>query len=113
MTLFSFAKGYCMPKEPSAEPSHRTKDMIVVVRPHYPPDHDRPNYENYCHQKLMLYMSFRQLTDLLGEHDTHAEAYASFLLHTNVPSLHDDIHRLEQQSLPDNDSENSEVCNDV
>ena len=36
MTLFSFAAGYCMPKERSAEPTQRRKDVIVVVRPYFP-----------------------------------------------------------------------------
>ena len=40
-----------MPKEPSAEPSRRRKEVIVVVRPYYPPDRNGPNYENYCCQK--------------------------------------------------------------
>ena len=87
MTLLSFAKGYCMPKEPSAEPSSRRKEVIVVVRPYYPPDHDGPNYENYCRQKLMLYISFRKNSDILGEHDTYSSAYASFLISSNVATF--------------------------
>ena len=109
MTLLSFAKGYCMPKEPSAEPSCRRKEVIVVVCPYYPPDCNGPNYENYYRQKLMLYISFRQISDILGGHDTYASAYASFLLSSNVPSLQDDLHMLEQQSLSDSDSEDTEV----
>lgn len=33
MTLFTFAKSYSMPKEPSAYPTQRRKDVVVVVRP--------------------------------------------------------------------------------
>ena len=109
ITLLNFAKGYCMPKEPSTEPNHRRKEVILVVRPYYPPDHNGPNYENYCHQKLMIYMSFRHVSDILGEHDTFAEAYANFLLSSNAPSLQDDIHLLEQQPVSDSNSEDSEV----
>ena len=59
MTLLNFARGYCMPKELFAKSSHRRKEVIVVVRPYYPTDRNGPNYKNYCHQKLMLYMNFR------------------------------------------------------
>lgn len=102
MTLLSFAKAYCMPKQPSAEPSRRRKEVIVVVRPFYSPDHNGPDYDNYCRQKLMLHVNFRQISDVLGEYDTHADAYASFL-HSSVvpPSLQDDIHIREQQSSND------------
>ena len=78
MTLISFARGYCMPKDPSAEPSHRRKDVIVVICPYYSPDHNGPNYKNYCCQKLMLHMSFRQISDLIEEHDTLCRSICQF-----------------------------------
>ena len=55
------------------------------------------------------HISFRQISDILGEHDTYASAYASFLLSSNVPSLQDDLRMLEQQLLSDSDPEDIEV----
>lgn len=48
MTLLTFARMYIMPKELSTEPTHRRKDVIVVVRPYCSPDPNGPNYEQYC-----------------------------------------------------------------
>ena len=57
----------------------------------------------------MQHKPFRQLNDLLGEFETHAATYAAFLQSGNVPpSLHDDVHRLEQETQPTED--NTEVC---
>jgi len=46
MTLFTFASTYSMPKQPSAEPTRRRKDVIVIVRPYCFSDHDAPTYNN-------------------------------------------------------------------
>ena len=107
MTLLTFASTYCMPKQPSAEPTRRRKDVIVIVRPYCPSDHDAPTYEQYCRQQLMLHVSFRQISHILGEHDAYAEAYATFLLSTGARSnsLQDDIHRLEVQHQISSDDE--------
>ena len=93
-----------MPKQPSAEPTRRRKDVIVIVRPYCSSDHDAPTYEQYCHQQLMLHISFRHI---LGEHDTYAEAFATFLLSTGTPSisLQDEVHRLEGQHQTCSDDE--------
>lgn len=60
-----------------------------------------PTYEQYCCQQLML-------SDLLGEHGTYGEAYATFLQCTGAPSnsLQDDVRRLEKQhqTFSDDDS---------
>jgi len=110
MTLLTFAKAYSTPKQPSQEPSRRRKEVIVVVRPYYSPDQNGPDYENYCRQKLMLHVSFRQLSQILGEHHTYADAYASCLRSSVVPpSLHDDVHMLEQQQFDDDLEDNDEV----
>ena len=59
----------------------------------------------------MLYKPFCRDEELLGEADTHANAYATFLQCDDVPpSLEDDIHRLEQQSQPSSGDDNAEVC---
>ena len=99
LTLLTFAKSYTMPKQLSGDVLRRRKDVVVIVRPYISPDPNGPNYEKYCLQKLMLYVSFRQISDLLTIHSTYAAAYSDFLLSENVPtSLEDDIHRLEESN---------------
>ena len=95
-----------MPKQSSVEPTRRRKDVIVVVRPYYSPDCNGPQYENYCRQKLMLHISFRQISDLLGEYDAYAEAYTNFL-HSSVvpPSLQDNIHEISSDGDHDETNE--------
>ena len=44
ITLFTFASAYSMPKQPSAEPTRRRKEVIVIVRPYCPSDRDAPTY---------------------------------------------------------------------
>ena len=88
MTLLAFAKRYSMPREFSAEPNLRRKEVIVVIRTYYPPDPNGPHYKQYCRQKLMLHVSFRQITELLGEHATYAMAYATFFCIQQLYPLH-------------------------
>ena len=64
-----------MPKELPAIPNRRRKDVVVTIRPYYSPDPNGPYYEQYCRQRLMLHVDFRQMSDLLGENDTYAAAY--------------------------------------
>ena len=106
MTLLAFAK-----REFSAEPNLRRKEVIVVIRTYYPPDPNGPHYKQYCRQKLMLHVSFRQITELLGENATFAMAYATFLHLATVPSsLEDDVCRLQEQDNEDAaDTESVEV----
>ena len=100
-----------MPKELGSDPSHRRKDVVVIVRPYLSPEPNGPNYEQYCRQRLMLYKPFRQEEELLQEADTYAAAYATFLQSDDVPpSLEDDIHRLEQQNQHLSDDDSAEVC---
>ena len=73
--------------------------MVVIVRPYCPPDPEGPKYEQYCRQKLMLHVPFRNQRELLGNHTTFTAAYAEFLQSGSIPpSLEDDIHRLQQSS---------------
>ena len=113
MTLLTFAKAYNMPRETSANPTQRRKEVVVVVRPYYSSDPNGPNYEEYCKQKMMLHVAFRQLSDLLTGHSTFTEAYRHLLSLTNLPpSLEEDVYRLEEQELTtdvENDVENNEV----
>lgn len=114
ITLFTFAKSYTMPKELSAHPTQRRKDVVVVVRPYCSPDPNSPAYEQYCKQKMMLHVPFRRLSDLLVDHNTFAEAYQHYLLSADIPcSLEEDIHRLQEaepNSDDEDDGENNEVC---
>ena len=82
---------------------------MVIVHSYLSPEPNGPNYEQYLLQKLMLYKPFRREEELLGEADTYADAYATFLQCDDVPpSLENDIHRVEQQSQSGDD--NAEVC---
>ena len=88
-----------MPKTLGTEPTRRSKQVLVIPRPYSSPDPTSPKYEQYCRQSLMQHKPFLQLSDLLGEFETHVAAYAVFLQSGNVPpSLHDDVHRLEQET---------------
>lgn len=110
MTLLKFARSYSMPKELSGIPNHRRKDVVVTIRPFCPPDPDGPYYEQYCRQRLMLHVAFRQMSDLLGENNTYAAAYAQMLRSTNLPpSFEEDVHRLDQVGSHENDDTNNEV----
>ena len=111
MKLLHFAQQHTMPKELGSDPSRRRKDVVVIVHPYFSPEPNGPNYEQYCRQKLMLYKPFRREEELLGEADTYADAYSTFLQCDDVPpSLADDIHRLEQQSQSSSGDDNAEVC---
>ena len=94
-----------MPKELGSDPTPRKKKVVVTARPFVPPDPSGPKYEQYCQQKLMLHVPFRQQEELLGDHDTYASAYAAFLHSGSIPSsLEDDIYRLDHHNQqPDED----------
>ena len=111
MKLLHFAERYTVPKGLDSDPSHRRKDVVVIVRPYLSPEPNGSNYEQYCRQKLMLYKLFRREEELLAETDTYAAAYATFLQSDNVhPSLEDDVRRLEQQSEHSSSDDSAEVC---
>ena len=113
MTLLTFARTYIMPKELSTEPTHRRKDIIVIVRPYCSPDPNGPNYEQYCRQKLMLHIKFRQLSDLLIGNTTYTEAYQQVLLSANVPSsLEEDILRLEVEQPTEDEAQEVFINNE-
>ena len=79
--------------------------------PYLSPEPNGPNYEQYCHQKLILYKPFHQEEELLGKADTYAATYATFLQTNDIPpSLEDDIQRLEQQNQHPSDDDSAEVC---
>ena len=108
--LLHFAQQYTMPKEVGSDPSCRRKDVVVIVRPYLSAEPSSTNYEQYCRQKLMFYKPFHYEEELLGEADTFADAYATFLQSDDVPtSLEDDIHRLEQQIQPSSSDDNADV----
>ena len=54
----------------------------------------------------MLYVKFKQLSDLLIGNNTFIEVYHQFLLTADVPSsLEEDVHRLEAEQPVENDDE--------
>ena len=100
-----------MTKELGSDPSCRRKDVVVIVRPYLSPEPNGPNYEQYCRHRLMIYKPFHQEEELLQEADTYAAAYTTFLQSDDVlPSLEDDIYRLEQQNQHTSDDDSAEVC---
>ncbi len=107
-----FVQQYRMPKEEGAQPLRRSKAVVVIVRPHYPPDPDGPHFEKYCRQKLMLHKPFRNEQQLLTGVTSYTAAYTEYLQSVNVPpSLQDDVHRLEHQlhlATEDTDSDHEQ-----
>ena len=109
LSLLCYAQQYVTPKQLGSNPKHRKKDIIVVVRPYCSPDPSGPKFEQYFHQKLMLYKPFRRVDDLKADFDTYSEAYLSFLRSGNIPpSLEDDINRI-LQSDHQNQNDTQEV----
>ena len=108
MTLLEFARQYSMPKTLGAEPTHRSRRIVVIPRPYVSSDPAGEKYEQYCRQSLMQHKSFRLLHNLLSGYDNYIDAYAAFLQSGQIPScLEDDLYRLLQSN--EEDSEDSQV----
>ena len=60
MTLLHYVQQFTMPKQLGSNPSRRRKAVVVIVRPYFSPDPSGPKCEEYCRQKLMLHIPFRQ-----------------------------------------------------
>ena len=109
MTLLEFARQYSMPKTLGAEPTPRSRRIVVIPRPYVSPDPAGDKYEQYCRQSLMQHKPFRQMDDLLSGYDTYIDAYAAFLQSGQIPpSLEDDMYRL-LQLLHGNDDANEDA----
>ena len=109
MTLLEFARQYSMPKTLGAEPTPRSRRIVVIPRPYVSPDPTGDKYEQYCRQSLMQHKPFRQMGDLLSGYDTYIDAYAAFLQSGQIPpSLEDDMYRL-LQHLQENDDTNEDT----
>ena len=113
MTLMNFAQNYTMPHNLGDEPTHKTKKVVVVVRPYFAKDPNSPQFEQYCKQKLMLHVPFRSEEELLDGQNTYTEAYARFVMSGNAPQcLQDDIDTFMQQAREsDSDESEGEVIN--
>ena len=95
MTLLHFVQHYSIPKSVGEEPEVRKKMVVVRVR---------PQYEQYCQQKLMLHRPFREYRQLKAGCDTFAEAFAGYLQSGSIPpSLEDDLYLLQQQQQQQQD----------
>jgi hypothetical protein len=66
-----------MPKTLGAEPTHRSRRIVVIPRPYVLPDPAGEKYEQYCRQSLMQHKPFRQMDDLLSQHGNYIDAYAA------------------------------------
>ena len=99
MTLLEFARQYSMPKSLGAEPTRRSRRIVVIPRPYVSPDPGSEKYEQYCRQSLMQHKCFRHMEDLLCGYDNYVDAYAAFLQSGTIPTcLEDDMYRLLQLS---------------
>lgn len=97
INFLQFCQQYTMPRTLGSISNHRTKSVIVVIRPYCPPDPAGPQYEQNCRQSLIKHKPFRQISELLAKKDTYTKAYSIYLQSENVPSsLADDIYRLQQ-----------------
>ena len=113
LTLVNFVQKYSAPKEVGKPPVLRRKEVIVIPRPYCSPDPKGPRYEQYCKQQLMKHKPFRQVDELLADHETYADAYRAFLEEDNdIPeSLAEDIHRLEVAERENREANgDDEVC---
>ena len=109
MTLLEFTRQYSMPKTLGAEPTPRSRRIVVIPRPYVSSDPAGDKYEQYCRQSLMQHKPFRQMDDLLSGYDTYIDAYAAFLQSGQIPpSLEDDMYRL-LQHLQENDDTNEDA----
>lgn len=107
MTLLHFAQNYSMPRELGTAPKHQ-KMKIVNVQPHCSPDPNSPKYEQYCKQKLMLHIPFRNIDQIKGACEEFSEAYSIFLTSANLPpSLEDDVRRLSEHHMAQEEEEES------
>ena len=104
VTLIEFARQYTMPKTPESQPTHRSKQVVVIPRPYCSPDPTGPKYEQYCRQSLMLHKCFRHMNDLLAGCENFVEAFSAFLQSSNIPPcLEDDVYRLHQITTADSE----------
>ena len=114
LTLLQFVQKYRIPKRVGDDLVPRTKEVVVIPRPYCSPDPSSPKYEQYCKQNLMMHRSFRQLEQLLGACDSHADAYSLFLQSgASPPSLADDIYRIEAMETENRDSNAEEEQEDL
>ena len=89
----------CMPKSLGAEPTRRSRRIVVIPRPYVSPDPGSKKYEQYCRQSLMQHKCFHHMDDLLCAYDNYVNAYAAFLQSGTIPPcLEDDMYRLLQLS---------------
>ena len=108
ITLLEFARQYSMPKILGAEPSRRTRRIVVIPRPYVSSDPAGDKYEQYCCHSLMQYQPFRQMDDLLSGYDNYIDAYAAFMQSGHI--LEDDMYHLLQLSQStEADTEDTEV----
>ena len=109
MTLLEFARQYSMPKTLGAEPTRRTRRIVVIPRPYVSSDPAGDKYEQYCRQSLMQHQCFRQMDYLLSGYDNYIDA---FLQSGHIPPcLQDDMYHLMQHTQSnEDDTDDSEVC---
>ena len=111
MTLLTFAQQYSMPKTLGAEPSRRTKRIVIIPRPYVSSNPAGDKYEQYCRQSLMQHQPFRQIDDLLSGYDNYIDSYAAFLQSGHIPPCLEDMYRLMQHTQStEEDNDDSEVC---
>ena len=64
--------------------------------------------------RLMLHITFRHMSDLLGENDTYAAAYHHMLQSANLPpSLEEDVRTFEQFEIQQLTQDDNTVADDT
>ena len=97
MTLLTFVQDYNIVKSGSV--SKRRNSAVAIVRPHLSCDPCGNHFEQYCVQRLMLHIPFRNFDSLKNGNDSFSLAYAEYLKSGKVPScLEDDIQRVLQEN---------------
>ncbi len=102
ITLLEFARQYTMPKELGADPNKRSKNVVIIARPYCSPG---AKYEQYCRHSPIQHKPFHQVSELLAGHERYIEAYAQFLQTENIPTSLEDIFRLEQLRISQDNTE--------
>ena len=102
---------YSIPRTLGAEPTCRSRCIVVIPRPYVSLDPAGDKYEQYCRQSLMQHKPFCHMDDLLSGHTNYINAYAVFLQSGHIPPcLEDDMHCLLQLSQStEEEAEDTEV----
>lgn len=91
------------------EPTPKRKSAVVIVRPHYSQHPDYTQYEDYCRQQVLLYLPFRNASEVLSKFSSYSKAYAHSLATGDIqPSLEELLVQQQQCTQEDEQQESHE-----